>query len=83
MAQEGGPFWLAKFDATLKSITWTKANADWQNVCMVGERMNNTGPGVRAMAGYILLKAGMAGEKAKALIDVYHRSIRSAGTKAA
>src|SRR5262249_39547079 len=45
MAREGGASWLSKLEATLKSITWTKANPDWQNVCMVGDRMNNTGPG--------------------------------------
>jgi DNA sulfur modification protein DndB len=53
MAQECGKGWLPKFEATLKSITWAKANPDWQNVCMIGDRMNNTGPGVRATAGYI------------------------------
>jgi DNA sulfur modification protein DndB len=74
MALECGSGWLPKFEATLKSITWAKANPDWQNVCMIGDRMNNTGPGVRATAGYILLKGGISGGKAATLIDQYETS---------
>ena len=83
MAEEGGASWLPKFKATLKSIDWSKTNPDWQNVCMVGDRMNNTGPGVRSTAGYVLAKAGMTGDKAKALIDLYHKSIGVETSKAA
>ena len=75
IAEEGGASWLPKFEATLKSIDWSKTNRDWQNVCMVGDRMNNTGPGVRSTAGYILAKADMTSDKAKALINLYHKSI--------
>jgi DNA sulfur modification protein DndB len=74
MAQELGSGWLPKFEATLKSITWTKANPDWQNVCMIGDRMNNTGPGIRATAGYILQKGGITGGKAANLIEQYQKS---------
>jgi hypothetical protein len=77
MAQECAPSWLAKLESTLKSITWNKANPDWENVCVIGDRMNNTGPGIRSTAGYILLKAGITAnnKKAKPLIDQYNRSI--------
>jgi DNA sulfur modification protein DndB len=74
MALEFGPTWLGKFETTLKSINWSKANPDWQGACMVGDRMNNTGPGVRATAGYILKKAGATGDKASALIEQYEKS---------
>jgi hypothetical protein len=74
MAHEGGPAWRAKLETTIKSIKWSKANPDWQGVCMIGDRMNNTGPGVRATAGYILLKAGISGGKAVSLIEQYNKS---------
>jgi hypothetical protein len=74
MARECGSAWLGKLEATLKSITWSKANPDWQGVCMIGDRMNNTGPGVRATAGYILLKGGITGGKAVPLIEQYTKS---------
>ena len=74
MAQECGSDWLPQFEAALKLIKWTKANPDWQNVCMIGDRMNNTGPGIRATAGYILQKAGITGGKAASLIDQYQKS---------
>jgi DNA sulfur modification protein DndB len=83
MAEEGGPSWLPKFEATLKSIDWNKTNPDWQNVCMVGDRMNNTGPGVRSTAGYILAKADMTGTKATVLTNLYRKSIGVETSKAA
>jgi DNA sulfur modification protein DndB len=74
MAQEVGNGWLPKFETTLKSIAWDKDNPDWQNVCMIGDRMNNTAPGIRATAGYILLKGGIVGGKAASLIEQYQKS---------
>jgi len=59
----------------LKSIDWSKTNHQWQNVCMIGERMNNTGPGVRATAGFILLNAKVTTGSATSLIDQYDRSL--------
>jgi len=42
--------WEATLTAALKAIDWNRTNSDWQNVAMIGTRINNTGPGVRATA---------------------------------
>jgi hypothetical protein len=56
----------------------------WQNVRMVGERMNNTAPGIRSTAGYILLQANVVGGKAATLVDQYKRDAGlTEGVKAA
>lgn len=39
MAQEAGSKWLNHLETTLGSISWDKANKDWQNVCMIGDRI--------------------------------------------
>jgi len=65
---------LGKFEATVKAIDWSKTNPDWQGACVVGDRMNNTGPGVRATAGCILMRAGATGERTAALIEQYKKS---------
>jgi DNA sulfur modification protein DndB len=45
--------------AVLNSVDWQKTNADWQGVAMNGARVNNTGPGVKATAAYILERGGV------------------------
>jgi DNA sulfur modification protein DndB len=47
-----------KIRKVLKAIDWKRTNRDFQSVAMVGDRVNNTGPGIRSLAGYILWKAG-------------------------
>jgi hypothetical protein len=39
-------------------VKWEKSNPDWQGIAMVGDRVNNTGPGVRQSAAYILKTGG-------------------------
>jgi DGQHR domain-containing protein len=46
----------------LSKVRWEKANPGWQGVCMIGSRVNNTGPAVRATAGYILECGGFGSE---------------------
>lgn len=59
----------------LKAIDWRRANPDFQGVAMVGERVNNTGPGIRSLAGYILWKAGYQGLQAgNALIEAFGKA---------
>jgi DNA sulfur modification protein DndB len=70
----------------LKAIDWKRSNPDFQGVAMVGERVNNTGPGIRSLAGYILWKAGYQGlQAANPLIEAFGKAAPSAlkHTKAA
>ena len=71
--QEG---WQAKFNAAARSINWERSNPDWQGVCMIGERMNNTSGFVRATAGYILSKADVVSGPAETLITHYETTKR-------
>ena len=56
MEEFGKAGWQAKFEHVAKGIDWKRSNPDWQGVCMIGERMNNTSGFVRATAGYICQK---------------------------
>jgi DNA sulfur modification protein DndB len=59
----------------LRYIDWSRSNLDFQRVATVGDRVNNTGPGIRALAGYILVKAGYTSEpEAASYIDAYNKS---------
>lgn len=63
-----------KIRKALKSIDWKRSNPDFQNVAMAGGRVNNTGPSVRALAGYILWKAGYHGvQSAQPLINAFRK----------
>jgi DGQHR domain-containing protein len=64
-----GDDWADVLGEALTTIGWERTNPDWQLVAMVGDRVNNTGPGIRATAGYILEAAGIDGEPAKSYLD--------------
>ena len=51
--------WQEPLSAALRSVDWKRSNGEWQGVAMVGDRVNNTGPAIRATAGYILECAGI------------------------
>jgi hypothetical protein len=51
--------WAQKIPEVLSQIDWSQTNPGWQNVCMQGNRVNNTRPAVRATAGYILDTGGI------------------------
>jgi hypothetical protein len=55
--------WEAEIKAVLSKIEWHQSNPDWQDTCMIGKRVNNTGPAVKATAGYILQKGGVPDAK--------------------
>lgn len=64
-----------KIRKVMKSIDWQRTNPDFQGVAMVGDRVNNTGPGIRALAGYILWKAGYEHlEAASLLIGAFRKA---------
>jgi hypothetical protein len=50
--------------------------ADWHGVAMVGTRMNNTGPAIRATAGYILNEAKITSGGAAKYIERSLASVR-------
>lgn len=75
MVAELGTAWAGRYTSVCQSIDWAKTNGDWDGVCMIGERMNNTGAGVRATAGYILKKAGVTDGQATSYIQQYHKSV--------
>jgi DNA sulfur modification protein DndB len=52
--------WPEKIAEVFSNVDWSQTNPDWQNVCMLGTRVNNTRPAVRATAGYILARGGVA-----------------------
>lgn len=74
--------WRADLKHALGSVNWAKGE-DWRGIAMVGERVNNTGPGIRATAGYVLDSADFdsVGENMNSLIETYRKSV-SGFTKA-
>lgn len=67
--------WEQILAGSLSSIDWKRSNKAWQGVAMVGSRVNNTGPGIRATAGYILKQAGVSGKYAQPYLDALGRSL--------
>jgi len=55
--------WEERISEVLAKVDWTKKNPDWQGVCMIGSRVNNTAPAIRATAGYILEAGGLPDEE--------------------
>jgi hypothetical protein len=47
-----------------------KKGPHWNGVAMVGDRVNNTAPGVKATAGFVLLKAGFTDTDGTAIQDL-------------
>jgi DGQHR domain-containing protein len=59
----------------LSKIDWSRNNDDFQGVATVGDRVNNTGPGIRALAGYILAKSNYADQpEAASYVEQYKKS---------
>jgi DGQHR domain-containing protein len=56
--------WEDKLTECLDLVDWSRENQEWNNVAMVGKRVNNTGPGIRDTADYILRAGGYLPEPA-------------------
>lgn len=63
--------WQARFEFTCKKINWKRDNPEWQSVCMIGDRMNNTSSFVKNTAGFILSKADVVTGDAGKLVKNY------------
>lgn len=70
--------WKEDLVLALNEVDWRKGD-HWQGIAMVGERVNNTGPGIRATAGYILDQADFdsIGESMQSLINTYQNIIKA------
>lgn len=53
--------WTEDLERSIRAVDWTK-HAGWQGVAMIGTRVNNTAPGVKATAGLILEAGGFKDE---------------------
>ncbi|TBA94341.1 DGQHR domain-containing protein (plasmid) [Rhizobium ruizarguesonis] len=51
--------WSEDLAHCLRAVDWSKGG-HWHGIAMVGDRVNNTGPGIKATAGYILRMGGLA-----------------------
>jgi DNA sulfur modification protein DndB len=52
---------LAAFVDCIKKVDWKKGT-HWNGIAMIGTRVNNTAPGVRATAAYILKQGGFVNQ---------------------
>ncbi|MBX5227516.1 DGQHR domain-containing protein [Rhizobium sp. NLR9b] len=50
--------WSEDLAHCLRSVDWKKGG-HWHGIAMVGDRVNNTGPSIKATAGYVLRKGGL------------------------
>lgn len=60
--------WQEELARALEAVDWRKG-PHWNQIAMVGDRVNNTGPGVKATAGYILEKAGFTSDDGSKIKD--------------
>jgi len=70
--------WEARFQLTCANIDWSRDNSDWQSICMIGDRMNNTNSFVRSTAGYILSRADVVTGAGASLVKHYETTKRAA-----
>jgi len=78
--REEGEDWSAALELAIGKVDWRKG-PQWHGIAMVGTRVNNTGPGVRATAGYVLTEAGYSAsndDDIKSLIKAYENSLEAA-----
>lgn len=74
-----GDEWSEQLERAIGSVDWQKGK-QWNGTAMVGGRVNNTGPGIRNTAGYVLDKAGYEGSgdnEAEALIKGAREAIEA------
>jgi DGQHR domain-containing protein len=58
--------WSEELARCLRAVDWHKG-PHWNGIAMIGDRVNNTGPGVKATAGYLLEKGGFKPEDGVAI----------------
>jgi DGQHR domain-containing protein len=75
--------WAQHLRDALTAVDWSRTNLAWQGVAMVGSRVNNTGPGIRATAGYILEQGGISTPRAVPYLDALTKSRSAAAAPAA
>ncbi|WP_281978776.1 DNA sulfur modification protein DndB [Pseudorhizobium flavum] len=51
--------WSEDLAHCLRAVNWKKGD-HWHGIAMVGDRVNNTGPGIKATAGYILREGSVS-----------------------
>jgi len=69
--------WSEELARAIEATDWEKG-LHWNGIAMVGDRVNNTAPGVKATAGFILDTAGYSkadGEKIGDYIDAMKKSL--------
>ena len=69
--------WSEELARAIEAVDWEKGQ-HWNGIAMVGDRVNNTGPGVKASAGFILDSAGYTktdGEKIGDYIEAMKKSL--------
>lgn len=74
-----GDDWSEALQKAIETVDWQKGD-HWHGVAMVGSRVNNTGPGVRATAGYVLDEAGYSEHEnadIQSLIETYKSSLQA------
>lgn len=74
-----GDDWSEQLERAIGSVDWQKG-PQWNGTAMVGGRVNNTGPGIRNTAGYVLDKAGYGDTddaEAKTLIDAARSALEA------
>lgn len=78
LIKDGDESWEDDLVHAIKAVDWAKGN-HWQGIAMIGERVNNTGPGIRATAGYILYQAQLPhrGDSIQSLINTYENVIKA------
>ena len=72
-----GEDWSEQLERAIGSVDWQKGH-QWNGTAMIGGRVNNTGPGIRATAGFVLDAAGYGDTndaEAKALIEASRASL--------
>lgn len=74
-----GDDWSEALQKAIEAVDWQKGD-HWHGIAMVGSRVNNTGPGVRATAGYVLDEAGYSEHEdgdIQSLIETYKSSLQA------
>lgn len=62
LMKDFGENWRELYSTTVEAIDW-KRGKHWDGIAMSGERVNNTGPGIKATANHVVTRARKLAER--------------------
>jgi hypothetical protein len=75
-----GAKWKTVLETVLTGLDWSRANPEFQNVAVIGDRVNNTSTSIRSTAGFVLFRSAstVSDPNSQAYVRQYLKSLSDA-----